>query len=148
VPALRDYLDEFEERHGIRVTLETDDPTTPVPDLVGTQLFRIAQEALANVRKHAQAQQAWVSLRHPTANVLELDIRDNGIGFDPAHAPRSTASSFGLESMRERAEILGGSFHIVSAPGSGTRVIVSVPLEQRNGRQEKAPDAAVASAAG
>ena len=148
VPALRDYLDEFEERHGIRVTLETDDPTTPVPDLVGTQLFRITQEALANVRKHARAQRAWAILGHPETGVLSLEIGDDGIGFDPAQAPRSGPSSFGLASMRERVEGLGGTFRIESAPGSGTRVLVTVPLDSNDLGRKETRRGALASAAG
>jgi signal transduction histidine kinase len=147
VPALRDYLDEFEERHGIRVSLEADDATTPVPDVVGSQLFRIAQEALANVRKHARAERAWTSIRHPQPAVLVLEIGDDGIGFDPAQAPRGTASALGLASMRERAVVLGGTFRVDTAPGSGTRITVTVPLDSRAIEREEARGDALASAA-
>jgi len=77
LPVLKDYLDEFEERYGVPVAFETDDATVPVPDLVGMHLFRIVQEALANVRKHAHAHLAWVSLRHTDAGVLEVEIGDD-----------------------------------------------------------------------
>jgi signal transduction histidine kinase len=147
VPALRDYLDEFEERHGIRVSLEADDATTPVPDVVGSQLFRIAQEALANVRKHARAERAWARIRHPQPAVLVLEIGDDGIGFDPAQAPRGTASALGLASMRERAVVLGGTFRVDTAPGSGTRITVTVPLDSRAIEREEARGDALASAA-
>jgi signal transduction histidine kinase len=147
VPALRDYLDEFEERHGIRVTLDTHDPTVAVPDLVGMQLFRIAQEALANIRKHARAQRAWLTLRQPGSGALQLEVGDDGVGFDPAHSPHATSRSFGLASMRERAELIGGSLRIESAPGAGTRVIVNVPLEPRASEEQEARGAAVAPAA-
>jgi signal transduction histidine kinase len=148
VPALRDYVDEFEERHGIRVVLATDEPTVRVPDLIGMQLFRIVQEALANTRKHAHATRAWVTLRHAKSGVLELEVGDDGTGFDPAHARPSTAHAVGLASMRERAEMLGGTFEIRSAPGSGTRVVVTVPLDPPQARGEEAQDAALASAPG
>ena len=131
VPALQDYLDEFDERHGISVTLESDDPNGRVPDVLGTHLFGIVQEALANVRKHARARRAWVILRHPGPGTLEVEIGDDGTGFDPEQAPRPTARSFGLASMRERAELLGGDLRIESVPGGGTRVIVTVPLGPR-----------------
>lgn len=147
VPALRDYVDEFEERHGIRVVLDADEPTLHVPDLIGMQLFRIVQEALANVRKHAHATGAWVKLRRPESSVLELEIGDDGTGFDPAHARPSTPHSFGLASMRERAEMLGGTCDIQSAVGSGTRVVVTVPLEPREPNAKETHDAAFASAA-
>jgi two-component system, NarL family, sensor histidine kinase DegS len=145
VPALRDYLDEFEERHRIEVAPEAD-PTAPVPDLVGLHVFRIVQEALANVRKHARARRAWVRLR-PGPGRLELEIGDDGVGFDPARATGSTPRSFGLASMGERAQALGGALRIDSAPGAGTRVMVSVPLAPRPGDGE-ATDAPLASAAG
>jgi signal transduction histidine kinase len=147
VPALRDYLDEFEERHGIRVTLETNDPTASVPDLIGMQLFRIVQEALANVRKHARAQRAWLKLSHTQSGALQLEVGDDGIGFDPTQSPRSTPRSFGLASMRERAELMAGSLQIESAAGSGTRVIVTVRLEPRSVTGKEARGAAVAPAA-
>ena len=138
VAALRDYLDEFEERHAIPVMLETPDRPLVVPDLVGMHLFRIVQEALANVRKHAQAHQAWVTVR-PEPRRLELEIRDDGAGFDSNVPPPSGPRSFGLTSMRERAEALGGSLNIETRQGFGTRVVVSVPLDR---------DAHVATAAG
>jgi two-component system, NarL family, sensor histidine kinase DegS len=147
VPALQDYVDEFEERHTVRVVLEADDPTLRAPDLIGTQLFRITQEALANVRKHAHAARAWVRIRHPTPGLLELAIEDDGIGFDPANAPHSTPRSFGLESMRERAEMLGGRLEIHSTPGSGARIVVAIPLEPAEVDNEEKRRAAMASAA-
>jgi signal transduction histidine kinase len=142
VPALRDYLDEFEERQGIQVALEAD-PAIHVPDLVGLHLFRIVQEALANIRKHAHAQQAWVRLRLAPRG-LELEIGDDGVGFDPARATPSTQRSFGLTSMAERAKALGGELRIESAPGSGTQVHVGVPLVPLS-RKGKAKDALAAA---
>lgn len=127
--ALRDYLDEFEERHGIEVALDVD-PSVRVPDLVGLHLFRIVQEALANVRKHAQARRVWVHLR-PCPGGFALEIGDDGVGFDPARSTPSTQRSFGLTGMAERAQALGGELRIESAPGSGTRVRVSVHLDPR-----------------
>jgi signal transduction histidine kinase len=97
-----------------------------VPDLIGVHLFRIVQEALANVRKHAQAHQAWVTLRADPRR-LDLEVRDDGKGFEANPSPSSAARSFGLTSMRERAESLGGSLCVESQPGSGTRVLVEVP---------------------
>jgi len=128
---LQDYLDEFEERHEISVAFDTDDASVSVPDLVGMHLFRIVQEALANVRKHAHATFVRVSLRHPSGGTLEVEIRDDGIGFVPDQMTSSKPRSYGMSSMRERAEVLGGSLLIESAPGSGTRVVVTVPLSPR-----------------
>lgn len=84
-------------------------------------LYRVAQEALNNISKHAAATQ--VSLRFCSdANQFDLSIEDNGCGFDPTRVP---AAHFGLEVMRERAEAIGATFHISSVPGGGTRLQVT-----------------------
>jgi signal transduction histidine kinase len=125
---VQDYVDEFEERHRIAVTLEAESLPERLPPLVGLQIFRIVQEALANVRKHADAQRAWVALRGRGGGRLEVIVADDGKGFDVDVLARAGRRSFGLATMRERAEGLGGSFRVESAPGRGTRVIVAVPL--------------------
>lgn len=147
VDALRDYLDEFEERHNIPVELDASEIPVPLPDMVGIHLFRIVQEALANVRKHAHAQRAWVSVRYGPAR-LEVEIGDDGVGFDRSHASQSAPRSFGLTGMRERAEALGGTLHIQSLPGMGTRVILTVPLEVVKTRAQEDQRRNVASVAG
>ena len=91
-------------------------------------MYRIAQEALANVRKHARAQRVNLSL-HFADNRVILDIHDNGIGFEPTHLDdaRSPANDRrGLDGMRWRAESLGGSLFIASA-AKGTRILAEVP---------------------
>ncbi|HEY8478177.1 MAG TPA: sensor histidine kinase [Chloroflexota bacterium] len=125
---VQDYVDEFEERHRIAVTLEAESLPERLPPLVGLQLFRIVQEALANVRKHADARRAWVALRGRGGDRLEVIVADDGKGFDVDALARAGRRSFGLATMRERAEGLGGSFRVESAPGRGTRVVVAVPL--------------------
>lgn len=125
--ALREYTAAFEERHGIAVQLDLDAPAGALPALVELELFRIVQEALANVRKHARARTASVRLALSRADTLELVIGDDGEGFD--RAALAGARCFGLAGMRERAESLGGSFEIESQPGAGTRVTVRVPIE-------------------
>lgn len=92
-------------------------------------LYRIAQEALANVRKHAQAERVNLSLYYADSRVV-LDIHDNGTGFEPVllDSRDSPASDRrGLGGMRWRAESLGGSFFLASAPGKGTRILAEVP---------------------
>jgi signal transduction histidine kinase len=90
-------------------------------------LFRIAQEALANVRKHAGASHAWVTFIQSRPNTCEMVVDDDGRGFEPDASTRTTQHTFGLMTMRERAESLGGTFQITRRPGGGTRVVVSVP---------------------
>jgi signal transduction histidine kinase len=94
----------------------------------GVQLIRIVQEGLANVRKHAHAGAAQVVFAFD-AGRIQVQIEDNGIGFDVAQAFKAEGQSFGLRSMRERAEAIGGTFQVLSVPGHGTRVIVEVPCE-------------------
>jgi PAS domain S-box-containing protein len=92
------------------------------------QLIRIVQEALANVRKHAHASAAQVvfSLQDDR---IQVRIEDDGVGFDVARLFRVEGPRFGLRSMRERAEAIGGTFQILSTPGRGTRVVVEVPYK-------------------
>jgi signal transduction histidine kinase len=85
-------------------------------------LFRIAQEALANVARHSSASQAELSIDYEKDSVT-LVIKDNGRGFDMS-VPHS---GLGLHSMQERAESLGGSFSVASEPGQGTRIVVALP---------------------
>jgi two-component system, NarL family, sensor histidine kinase DegS len=147
VPALRDYLDEFEERHKIPVALEAPDAAVRVPDLVGMHVFRIVQEALANVRKHAQAHQAWVRVTADRLH-LKVEIGDDGVGFDSTQPPRAAPRSLGLTTMRERAEVLGGTLRVDSEPGRGTRVVLEVPVEATQPTRREAGSADVAPAAG
>lgn len=97
----------------------------------GHHLHRIAQEALANVRRHAQARQVWVSLRF-AASWAELLVMDDGVGFSAADGLAERGGQFGLIGMRERTRMLGGSLEVESEPGQGTRVIARVPLATRN----------------
>jgi PAS domain S-box-containing protein len=93
------------------------------PLLEGT-IFRITQEALANVRRHSNSAKALVKLDH-TENEIHLEVRDWGIGFDPA---RLDASRFGVRGLQERALLFGGKATIDSKPGAGTRVLVELPI--------------------
>ena len=89
------------------------------------ELYRIAQEALQNVRKHARARAVDVRLRRSGKSVV-LTIRDDGVGFNPR---RVAAGRHGVVGMRERARLVGGRLRIASRPGEGTRVTASVPQE-------------------
>lgn len=94
---------------------------------VELQLIRIVQESLANIRKHADARRAVVRLARVDGRV-EIRIEDDGRGFDPAHIARGEWPQFGLQSMRERAESVGGLFQINSQPNQGTQVVVQIPV--------------------
>ncbi|WP_214323333.1 sensor histidine kinase [Nonomuraea sediminis] len=110
------------ETADVALTVEvTGTPVALAPDLEVT-LFRVAQEALANVAKHAGAARAGVTLSYEDSAVL-LDVRDDGRGFDP-ESPRE---GFGLDGMRQRVHGVGGTLEVESEPGQGTAVAVSVP---------------------
>jgi signal transduction histidine kinase len=126
---LRDYADQYEERHQIRVSLRIDDTVDQIPPLTAFQIFRLIQEALTNVRKHSGAQEATVTLRHKEPDEFTVIIADGGQGFVPDSPGTGKARSFGIRNMRERVDALGGTFHVHSEPGLGTQVtaILSIP---------------------
>lgn len=130
VRALQDYVDQFEERYRIHVTLRTDDAAERLSPLAALQLFRLIQEALTNVRKHAAAREVTVTLMSDGSGHLKVVIADDGRGFTPGSQRNAKARPLGLTSMRERVEALGGTFEVHSQPGSGTQVIATVPLPQ------------------
>jgi len=124
--ALRDYAASLEAGTGLVVSVEagaeTLDGASPE---VETVLYRIVQEALANVVKHAQAANAQIRFLD-SDEFVRLDISDDGVGFDASHVAPS-AGHFGLVAMRERAEMVGGSLRVDSSPGEGTTVHAWVP---------------------
>jgi len=127
VRALQDYVDQFEERHQIPVSLRTDGAADQLSPLVALQLFRFIQEALTNVRKHAAAREATVTLTSNGPDQLRVVIADDGQGFTPGSQKNGKARPLGLTSMRERVEALGGTFNVNSQPGSGTEVTATIP---------------------
>lgn len=130
VRALQDYVDQFEERHQIPTSLRADDAADQLSPLVALQLFRLVQEALTNVRKHAAAREATVTLTSDGTGQLEVVIADDGQGFTPGSQKNGRARPLGLTSMRERVDALGGTFHVNSQPGSGTRVTATIPISR------------------
>jgi two-component system sensor histidine kinase DegS len=126
---VREYVDAYEDRHGITVSLRGEDLPRGLSALIAFQLLRIIQEALANVRKHANARTAWIVFSRPRDDRLTMVVGDDGDGFDPEALPRISPKSFGLASMRERVESLGGELRLESQPGRGTRVSVTIPLK-------------------
>jgi signal transduction histidine kinase len=131
---IREYVDAYEDRHDLTVHLEGEEVATALPALIAFQLLRIIQEALANIRKHARARDAWISFRKLDGSKLEMVVRDNGQGFEPgASQDHSSRKSFGLASMRERVESLGGEMTLDSHPGAGTRIAISIPFKSGAG---------------
>ena len=130
--ALEEYLRRWKEQSDVDAVLQVDAETTLValPPTAELQLLRIIQEALTNVRKHAGAQHVEVHIRTAADGTLETVVADDGRGFDPVHArPEGDLQPhFGLSTMRERAESVGGHLEIASSPGQGTRVLVKLPV--------------------
>jgi signal transduction histidine kinase len=133
IPALRRLLALLERQHGLSTTLNvTGEPD--LPDEQAEQIYRIVQEALNNVVKHARTDRAAVNAHFAKARVL-LQIQDRGKGFTPQEV-RANTDSLGLASMRERVESIGGTLSIDSRPGEGTRLtveIISVDQDEGNG---------------
>jgi two-component system, NarL family, sensor kinase len=123
VDALGALTRAFTSETGVRVHLGASGELN-LPLRVEAELYRIAQEALANVRRHARATEVAIILR-ATPREAVLAIRDNGVGFEPA---RDAADRYGLVGMRERAKLLGGRLRVGSRPGRGTAITVRVPI--------------------
>ncbi len=127
---VEEYIDRFKRQSGISVRLEIlpswDDAA--LPEKAKIQSLRIVQEALTNVRKHSQASQVAITLKSDPSSA-QIVIEDNGCGFLLSRLLRPDFSRYGLRTMRERAQAVGGTLRIESAPGEGTRIVASLPLE-------------------
>jgi signal transduction histidine kinase len=122
---LRANLERLSAELGIDVDLQDDLEAPPPPDS-GIVIYRIAQEALANVRRHSRAGSVVVTLSQHDGGCL-MEIRDDGQGFDPLERAGQSSKHFGLTVMRERAETVGGWVRVESLPGKGTMVEAWVP---------------------
>jgi len=128
VAALRWYADRFNERTGINVTVQGEEPSPRLNSPHESTLYRIAQEVFTNVAKHAQASKVSVNVAVKGEKV-RLVIKDDGIGFNTTEVDTANGRhGWGLVIMSERARSMGGSFNIESRPGHGTRVTVEVGL--------------------
>ena len=123
--ALRSLATGFSRRTGIQVAFEGDAPGADLPKPVDLAMFRIAQEALNNVAKHANAQRVEIAIRRTNGRAT-LSVRDDGIGFDPKRIekPSPDAAGWGLLIMRERAEAVGARFSLKAGPNTGVQVLV------------------------
>lgn len=133
VPALRQYAEKLSTRHAIRVEVKTRGTERRFPVSLETALYRIVQEALTNTWKHARATKASVTVTFDPCR-CDIQIADDGVGFDlAAVGANGQGEHLGIAGIRERAEMIGGTLRIASAPGAGTTVIVSVPVSQADG---------------
>ncbi|NLW45468.1 MAG: histidine kinase [Syntrophomonadaceae bacterium] len=125
VPAMRRYLADYRDKHGLDVHFLFFGEERRLPLPVEVALFRLTQEALSNVRKHAEVDEAVVKLEI-TPRMATIVIKDDGRGFDVARA--SEKGRYGLLGMRERVELFNGELTIKSRLGHGTQVIISIPV--------------------
>lgn len=125
--ALQHLAGEFDAAGGTRFEAAIEGEETELPDAVKTALFRIAQEALNNAARHAQAAAVAVTLRFERQGGVALEIADDGQGFDAEAAQAVADQGLGLRSMRERAAALGARLHVDTAPGRGSRLTVTLP---------------------
>ncbi|MBI4286833.1 MAG: GAF domain-containing protein [Chloroflexi bacterium] len=130
LPALEEYFEKFHQMNGIPVSFSVTpkDATPRIDPQAEIQVIRIIQEALSNVRKHSNASQAWVSLEVLDGKIA-IVIRDNGCGFDSTQLAPGKWPRFGLRTMQERAESIGGNLTTESCAGAGTKVVVTVPRD-------------------
>lgn len=123
--AFRNLFSETEEHSGLRIHFEAKGNFDDLNKKIKTYLYRLTQEALNNIVKHAEASEVWVSLTRNT-DQLTLVIRDNGKGFSPGNVGKEGGN--GIHNMRERASLLQGRIVIDSVPSKGTTIILNVPI--------------------
>ena len=122
-PALRDLVSRFREETGLEVQFEVTLSAEP-PERRGSLLYRIVQEALTNVRKHARASRVWLLIQDADGG-FRLEVTDNGQGFDPTRPQ----GRFGLRTLDERARAVGGWVRVTSVPRRGTLVEAWLPAD-------------------
>jgi two-component system sensor histidine kinase UhpB len=139
LPALRWYVKEYQQKCGVEVEFSASGFKERLLSEIETALYRIVQESLTNTAKHAHARKVWVSLSED-GELVRASVRDDGRGFD-AHTVLKTPwqdRGLGLAGMTERATLLNGTVRIVSQPGQGCLIDVSVPVAQPARREERA----------
>jgi signal transduction histidine kinase len=129
--ALTEFVERWKEQSGV-IAVVTIDPTLRLRAAVELQLIRIVQESLTNVRKHAKASRVTIDIKRD-GETLRACIQDDGAGFKRTELPRGEFPRFGLTTMHERAESVGGALTIVSEPGKGTTVNFEMPLARALG---------------
>jgi signal transduction histidine kinase len=126
IPALEWYVEIFAERTGLAAVVQGGELAVRMPEAVESALFRIAQEALTNVAKHAEARKVTLVFEEKEG-LFRLTISDDGKGFDMTALKSSgTSKGWGVLTMQERAQALDGQVRVDTAPGKGTRVVIEV----------------------
>lgn len=131
LPALEGLATDFYNMAGIACRLTVSGEAPPIREPQATSVFRIVQESLTNIARHAQAKSVSIHLSCTAAHLC-LTVQDDGCGFEP-EAARLTGSGLGLFGMHERAAIAGGKLKMISSPGKGTRLVLDLPLDKELG---------------
>jgi two-component system CheB/CheR fusion protein len=127
LPAIESYANLFARRTGIAIQINNTGHEEKLTPEIKSNLFRIVQEALTNVAKHAEASMINIELALD-GPLLRLSVSDDGSGFELA---RLDSHGLGIINMREMAEFSGGSFYLASTPGGGTRISVELPIAEK-----------------
>jgi len=126
--ALRAYCERLAKEQGFAFQVTSRNVPGGLPKEIASCLYRVAQESLHNIVKHAKTQRAAITLEGG-ADSIRLSVQDQGVGFSVRS--QAASSGLGIVSMRERAQLANGTFAIASEPGHGTRVSVEVPLRRK-----------------
>lgn len=139
-PALDWLCVQFRKKHGLNVEMTSEGSGPALPDDIQITVFRSVQEFLMNAVKHAKASLVEVRLVRSVSD-LTIEVRDDGVGFETGNENRLTdLGGFGLFSIRERLQVLGGSFEVVSSPGRGAKFVLSVPVPEIERGERKDPE--------
>lgn len=126
LPALRGFVKDFAEHLNWQASFRSSDDNLVIPDRLQPTVFRLVQESLNNVAKHATAKQVWIDIEQvDERSRLSLSIRDDGLGFNSGS---TSGRGMGLQQMKKRAEAVGGTFSIHSQANSGTTITAQIPL--------------------
>ncbi|NOX55881.1 MAG: sensor histidine kinase, partial [Planctomycetes bacterium] len=129
IAAIKSYAEHQLPPAGVEPTVEVHGPRRRLPSPIDIAVYRIVQEGITNIVKHAGAKRATIRIVYNTDRVA-LTIEDDGKGFDTSK-PHHSHGALGLLGMQERVTLLGGSFRVESRPGNGTRVLVEVPVPRK-----------------
>jgi signal transduction histidine kinase len=132
LPTIAWHTRQFSQHYNqIKIIQQLDVDERELPELLKIVIYRVIQEALNNAAMHSKADTIYIRLKK-SGNYFEAEVEDNGRGFDFKEVSNCSdrSSGFGLKSMRERVEIIGGSFSVHSLMGAGTRVRIAVPVDE------------------
>lgn len=145
LPTLHAYVSKFSDETGIKLELDLFRQSAEIDPIVEVAIFRIIQEALSNIKKHAKATHTVIRMQI-NDGILNATISDNGVGFDydrrQKYNQESTgAGGFGIYGMRQRAELLKGELNLESQLGKGTKIVLNIPVQiKKKGESEREKD--------